>query len=93
VWEISFFGDMVGGEGVDDVPPSGGVWGTGSPGLQPPRVPSATSVVLHRPGWPVPAVGGVVGLFGNASASQEWAESLQLPNSYACMAGCFPPRS
>ena len=28
-------------------------------------------------------------LFGNASASLEWAESLQLPISYACVTGSF----
>ena len=33
---------------------------------------------IGRPVW---ASGGwVVGLFGNASASKEWAEGLQLPN-------------
>ena len=41
----------------------------------------------HRP-WLARASGGwVVGLFGNASASKDWAECLQLPNSYACLAG------
>jgi len=58
---------------VGDDPPRGGVWGT--------VVPHRAAGVGQR--W----VGGRI--FGNASASREWAECLQLPNSYACMTGLF----
>ena len=56
--------------------------------------PPAPAIPLRRfggspivRGWHGPAAGWVVGLFGNAAASVEWAESLQLPYSYACVAG------
>ena len=59
-------------------PPEEGVWGKrGSPIVRAARAGG---------GW-------VVGLFGNVAASVDWAESLQLPNSYACVAGLFGDRT